>query len=143
MFTESEKLWGKVTLKRAKEILAQDNVQVMDCSRSWNTYGEFLFIDIVANDTNAFGINYTNTYTLWGLGMHDEREKWIDYFNIESCSISKEGKPWTKVKVFEAIKDSQHREYHIEQTERGELFELLADIGDDDGVRVIFEDFDI
>lgn len=79
---------------------------------------------------------------LWGLGDHGEREKWIDYFNLDTGqSFMYEAKePLDKQKVLKQIEEDLKQKYEVEQTERGKLFELLSDIGDDDGASVMLDD---
>jgi len=137
LFTDDENLFDKITFKRAKEIIQREDVLVYSSEISHNTYGEFLFITFI----------YKNSiFVIHGLGEHSERERWIDNFNINTgqeynirntIPIDKGG---VLKQINERAKLKKH--YTYEQSYRGELYDILADIGDEDGAASILADYD-
>ena len=140
LFTEDEKLFQRVSYERALEIINRDDTIILSCEISHNTYGEFLFIYFRYQDTFL---------CIYGLGEHTYRERWVDTFsiydsNIEDfeggMSLDKEEvikQIHERTKVKERYKDIEQ----IEQTELGFMYDLLADIGDEDGAAVIIDDY--
>ena len=129
LFTKDEDSFDRVSIKRAKEIIRRDDVTVHSCGDGQNNYGSFLFIYICYKGS---------TFALWGLGEHIEREKWIDHFFVDSASDTKK-EVIDKEEVLKTI-DEKNVKVEIEQSPRGEMFEMLADLFDDDGVSIMFED---
>jgi len=137
LFTENEDLWDRISLERGIEIINKEDVVVYSCELSRNYYGEFLFLTIKYED---------DIINMWGLGEHSYREKWIDYFNIDRG----DGREITgKVPLDIAIIMNQiierkelGKSYTLKQSRKGELYELLADIGDEDGAASMMDDYE-
>ncbi len=143
-FTENEKLRWRVDGNRFEEILTDENTQIHTINESSNTFGEFLFVT-----TSRPGLQGRICMTFYGNGFHEYRERWLidDWFwhqaiahtNLLKEKIPKDDAQEMLQKHWESIKS------HIRldtQTERGRLFEMLADLTDDDGALAEFQDFD-
>jgi len=143
-FTEGEKLRWRVDQDRFKEILNDETTQIHNITESTNTFGEFLFVT-----TSRPGYQGRICMTFYGNGFHEYRERWLinEWFWYQATAkpdLLREQIPkdeaqemlqghWDKIKP------------HIRldtQTERGFLFETLADLTDDDGALAEFQDFE-
>ena len=135
LFTGDEQLFEKVTFDRALEIINNEEVSVLECNTSHNNYGEFLFIYIKYQDT---------VICMYGLGEHIYRERWVDNFSLYGSDLRYFDKQLlNKEEVIKQIHERtklKERYKDIKQTESGRLYDILADIGDEDGATVIMED---
>ena len=141
-FTESEILFFRVTHKRFLEILQDQKCKIHTVIESGNTFGDFLFVT-VSRENNGRQM----MVTFYGLGFHEYRDRWFidewhwyqSFSNSESCEgeISKDD----AVRQVEARKDeiSPFAE-KANQSQAGHLFEMLADLTDDDGAIADFDD---
>jgi hypothetical protein len=140
--TEQEALYWRVTDQRFRALLEQDETLIHRIENSSNNYGEFLFVTASRpRDQGRFAM------TFYGLGYHEHRERWIvgEWFwyqaNFNSNLIQEQ---ITKAEAEEMI---QKRRESIApdlgegtQTEYGQLFEMLADMTDEDGTLAEIED---
>jgi hypothetical protein len=137
LFTDDENLFDKITLKRAKEIIQREDVLVHSSEISFNTYGEFLFITFTYEE---------KIFVIYGLGEHCERERWVGDFNINTGQEYdiRDTSPIDKDEVLKQINERAKlkKYYTYEQSFRGELYDILADIGDEDGAASILSDYD-
>jgi hypothetical protein len=141
-FTESEILYFRVTHKRFLDILLDQKSKIHTVIESGNTFGDFLFVT-VNRESNGRQL----MVTFYGLGFHEYRDRWFIYewhwyqsfSNSESCEgeINKD----EAVKQVEARKDeiSPYAE-KTKQPEAGYMFEMLADLTEDDGAIADFDD---
>jgi len=143
-FTEQEKLRWRVDSNRFEEILSDERTQIHTIAESSNTFGEFLFVT-----TSRSGHQGRICMTFYGHGFHEYRERWLidEWFwyqatahtDLLSEKIPKGGAKerlqghWDKIKPHVRLDT---------QTERGRLFEMLADLTDDDGALAEFQDFE-
>ena len=143
-FIEQEKLRWRVNQERFEEILTDENTQIHTITESSNTFGEFIFVT-----TSRPGQQGRICMTFYGNGFHEYRERWLidDWFWYQATAhtdMLKEQIPKDEAQEilqehWESIKP------HIRldtQTERGFLFETLADLTDDDGALADFQDFE-
>jgi hypothetical protein len=137
LFTDDENLFDKISLKRAKEIIQRNDTLVHSSEISFNTYGEFLFIIFKYKES---------IFVMYGLGEHCERERWVEDFNIDTGQeYNIRGTvPIAKSEVLNQINERAKlkKYYTYEQSFRGELYDILADIGDEDGAASILSDYD-
>jgi hypothetical protein len=134
-FSEREQLFDRVSRQRFRAIFDDEATDVHRVELAHNSFGEFLFI----TTSRALGPGRLPV-TFYGLGYHEQRERWLvgEWFfyhanphpSTTACSIAKE----------EAREILDRREAEIaayaaedQQTERGRLFEMLADLIDEDG----------
>jgi len=142
--TEKEKLNWRVNQGRFEEILKDDQTVILEIKASNNNYGEFLFV--TASRPGDHGRIYM---TFYGLGFHEYRERWITdqwYWYKTSPNPDHFQKKIKKEEAEEII--CQYRETILNdvrldtQTERGRLFEFMADLTDEDGALAEFEDIE-
>jgi hypothetical protein len=132
--TDEEVTRFRVTGERLKEILASQNTIPHNLKLSTNAFGEFLFL------TTSRGIGQQRIYmTFYGLGYHKYRERWIseEWFWYQSNESAVDFS--SPISGEEVIEQLEQRLTEISpnfdedtQTERGRIFEHLADLFDDD-----------
>ena len=143
-FTEHEQLWDRISHKRFLSILEDDQTTIHKIETDSNTFGEFQFV----TTSRASGERHTYI-TFWGLGFHDYRERWItDYWRWYESDAYRVTADQT-LTPDEAKVRIQEREAeiaaHIDrepQSERGKLFEMLADLTDEDGAWAELDDLE-
>lgn len=142
--TEQEKLRWRVDQNRFEEILKDENTKIHTIKESSNMLGEFLFV------TTSRPVRQDRIcITFYGSGFHEYRERWLidEWFWYQATAhtdllreqIPKEEAQEMLQHHWESIKP------HIRldtQTERGRLFEMLADLTDDDGALAEFQDLE-
>ena len=140
--TEQEALYWRVTDQRFRALLEQDETLIHRIENSSNNFGEFLFVT-----ASRPGNQGRLAMTFYGLGYHEHRERWIagEWFWYQanfSPELMRE-----QIKKEEANDLIQQRRDSIAsylgedaQTEYGQLFEMLADLTDEDGALAEIED---
>lgn len=144
--TEREKLWDKVSHKRFVEILNQDDIEVTGINEDYNDYGEFMFVSL----TNFSSIRYgaPETIVFYGLGYHENADKYlVDTWEFYDSSSDKNPRKMNKSSAISKI-NSRKREIEQEakdykQGERGQMFDLLSEMSDDDGATTFMDDLGI
>lgn len=142
--TEKEHLYWRVNQERFKTILDDGQTIIHKIMESNNDFGEFMFVT-----ASRPGDKGRIAMTFYGLGYHEYRERWLTdewfWYQTEFQPEMLE-KPLDKV---EAEKLIQQRREQIapeiplyDQTERGQFFEMLADLTDEDGALAEMEDLD-
>ena len=140
--TEQERLWDRVSHERFLEILSDPKTQVHALEESHNNYGEYLFVTL-----SRPGGKQRVFLTFYGLGYHEYRERWVyqEWYWYESVrGAGLEQKRVSRQDARQQI-DERHRECQASaerdtQTNRGRIFELLADLTDEDGAYTEMED---
>lgn len=141
-FTEQEKLWDRIGGERFNALIEDEASTIHQIGIDANNYGEFAFVT-VSRETGG----QRTLITFWGLGYHEHRERWItDHWR------------WHRANQFPAILEQrlsleeaqelleQRRAeivpYVTEETQsaRAKLFEMLADLTDEDGAYIELED---
>ena len=142
--TEQEHFDWRVSNNRFMEIIDNEHTTIHTIKESSNNYGEFLFVTVSrAAEQGQIGM------TFYGLGFHEYRERWFtdEWFwhqantvpDMLQQQIPKEESEKLLKQRLESIAP------HIQtdtQTERGRLFEILADLTDEDGALAEIEDLD-
>jgi hypothetical protein len=140
--TEEEVSRWRISDKKLNEILASPNTTVNTIKTDSNNYGEFLFL------TASRGIGKERIcMTFWGLGFHRYRERWITqewFWYQTSTSFVDSKEELTREEAQERLKNrrkdiSYYKKDH-EQSKLGRLFELLADLMDDDAALAEMQD---
>jgi hypothetical protein len=140
--TEQEALFWRVTDQRFLSLLGQDEPLIHRIENSSNNFGEFLFVT-----PSRPGCQSRIAMTFYGLGYHEHRERWIadEWFWYQS-NLSPElmREQIEKEKANELIQKRRDRiATHLGEdvrTEYGQLFEMLADLTDEDGALAEIED---
>ena len=141
-FTEKEKLWDQIGDRRMRAILEDAGTTIHKIEVDSNSYGEFAFVT-VSREVDG----QRSMVTLWGLGYHEYRERWIaDHWRWY------QGNPFPAIlaqqMTLEEAQDMLERRrqeiapYLADETQspRGRLYELLADMTDEDGALAELED---
>jgi hypothetical protein len=117
-----------------KDIISEKQTIIHKIESSANNFGEFMFVT-----TSRSGEQGRIFMTFYGLGYHKYRERWLtkEWFWYQTVPHPDIQNP--KVELEEATKilnirlDQIAPETHLDtQTARGYLFELLADLKDED-----------
>jgi len=142
-FTENECLYWRVNQERFEAILQDEQTFIHEIKESSNSYGEFLFVTTSRpSDQGRVGMSF------YGLGHHDYRERWFTkewYWYQTNIHPNRVGEQIPKEEATELLRQRLEdiRPYIQEpdtQTERGKLFELLADLTDEDGALAEMQD---
>jgi hypothetical protein len=143
VFTEREALFDTVTDERFMAFLQDEQTVIHSANMSSNTFGEFMFVTMSRSVEEA-----KQAVTFWGLGFHDYRERWIaSNWNWYETRLWRELAEVSLPKD-EVIQLLEERRKEIapyvnqtQQSRQGMLFELLADMTDEDGALSDLEDF--
>lgn len=132
-FTERERLYDRISEQRFQAILADESTQIHELQVSTNTFGEFLFVTVSRPHEQQW-----QSITFYGLGYHEYRERWI----ADTWSWYETARDLTKIALNRdtALRQIAERRADIapyltntQQSQRGKLYELLADLTDEDG----------
>lgn len=138
--TERERLRDRVSHARFLEILDEPRTKVHRVEESLNNYGEYLFVTV-----SRPGAEKRMLMTFWGLGYHEYREHWIMdewYWYQAMRELEKESVPREIARELIEERRRTIQAYGLEntQTRRGQVFEMLADLTDEDGAYTELED---
>lgn len=129
----------ELTTHELIELINNDNIVVNRCSKSYNSYGGFLFIGLYNDRTG-------DSYTYYGAGYHEYYEiymidKWVSYRSIddETLRMSK-GAVLHQIEM--SINDVSKQQLSLQPpSAKATLYSELVDaIGDEDAVLVQMED---
>jgi hypothetical protein len=141
-FTGREQLWDRITDDRFNSIIADEQTQIHQIELSSNNYGEFLFVA-----TSRGAGDRRVSVTFFGLGYHDYRERWIadEWFWYRANEFPELLKRQVRKEEAQEVLRQRRAEiasYTGQQTQskRGKLFEMVADLTDDDGAISEMED---
>jgi hypothetical protein len=143
-FTEPESLSWRVKQERFQEILEDDLTVIHTIQPSSNDYGEFLFVT-----TSRPGDKERIAMTFYGLGYHEYPERWVteEWFWYQSSLTPEQRR---SILEKEAARDliQEYSESILPsigkntQSNFGRMFEMLADLNDEDGALAEIEDLD-
>ena len=143
--SEDEIAWWRVSDEKLKEILANPNTTTHLIELASNAYGEFLFL------TTSRGTGQQRIcMTFYGLGYHVYREHWIakEWFWHQTPANLVEIQ--NQISGEEVTERLEQRSAQISpslgkdtQTARGQMFEQLADLTDDDAALAEMQDLDL
>lgn len=142
--TEHEQLFDRVSHNRLLEFLDDETTTVHRVEESTNSYGEFLFVTV-----SKPGSAHKLCVTFYGLGFHEHRERWLidewSWYHANALPDTlKQYVPKDDAKALVQERLEQIRPYATQQTQsaRGKLFEMLADLTDENGALAELEDLD-
>lgn len=140
-FTEREKLYDNISHARLMALLMQPDVDIHEVKEDSNSFGEYLFVTVSCRSEHP-----KKLYTFWGLGYHEYRERWI----VESWQWYESHQNPSKKAVLhkeEAITQIKDRGAFVranaaptQQSRQAQLYELMADLTDEDGALSELED---
>ena len=141
-FTERERLFDKVSHERFLEILDDPKTKVHRIEESTNSFGEYLFVTV-----SRPGANKRIFMTFYGLGYHEYRERWITdewnwYQSVRGGELEHENIPRqaAKQQIEERYREVKAYAQQDTQTRQGQLFEMIADLTDEDGALAEMQD---
>jgi hypothetical protein len=141
-FTEREDLFKRLSDRRFRQILADEQTLVHEISESYNNYGEFLFVN-VSRPTPAGRLSVS----LYGLGYHEYRERWYTdewhwyRANNHAEQLEKTVNKADAERLIEERRATIAPYIHPQpRSGRARLFELLAELTDEDGAYIELED---
>lgn len=141
-FTRNEELFDLIGDQRFRALLADEETNIHHIALSGNTYGEFLFVTV-----SRPAASQRLAMTFWGLGYHDYRERWFtDEWRWYQTQLDKDKAELVMSKDEAlALLDERLDEIAVyaassSQSRRGQLFEMMADLTDDDGAWADIED---
>jgi hypothetical protein len=135
---------------RFQALLEDEHTLVHRIEFSANNYGEFLFLTLSLPEQTSQPVGErASAVTFWGLGYHEYRERWIttEWFWYQAFSRPELLEQTVDKATARQMLEEQRE--HIRssagyppQSERGQLFEMLADLTDEDGALAELEDLD-
>ena len=141
-FNKQEKLWGRMSDSRFRGLLADKETTIHQVQPDSNSFGTFLFVTV--SRPGEGGPQYLSFY---GMGFHEFRERWITqewawfqahpFAETQTQKLSREEAEELLQARREAIAPYVREDT---QTSRGRLYELIADISDEDGALAEMED---
>src|SRR5688572_15831534 len=140
--TYHEELFDRVLHQRFIDILSEQTTTIHQISVDNNQFGEFLFVTLSRPSKLQPAL-----VTFWGLGFHEYRERWLtqewNWYSANHFPKTLE----QRLTHEEALQLIQARRDEIaphlgdtQQSGRGKLFEMLADMFDEDDALAEFED---
>ena len=141
-FTENEQLFSRVSDSRFRELVFSPQTTIHTARIDGNNYGEFVFVTVSRPNGDR-----KDVYTFWGLGMHEPRDRWLigEWFYHRANQFPATLKRRiSQIEVEDLLRERQadiapYAEKH-EQSRRGQMFEDLAELADDDGIMSEMED---
>jgi len=141
-FTEQEQLYNHLTTGRFEALLSDPQTRIHQAQLSSNDYGEFLFVTVSREAENE-----RTLLTFYGYGYHDYRERWITetWSWYQSRPHGAEDDDQLTVEEVRTILEERRAAIapylaNETQTKRGKLYEMIADLTDDDGAITDMED---
>jgi hypothetical protein len=142
-FSEHEQLFDRISDARFRELVERTDTTLHEASLSTNNYGEFLFVTVSWQSGQG-----REQVTFWGQGYHEYRERWIadvwywyrsERRDLEGMTIPREqfAEQLEERAAFVADYSDQDT-----QSQRGALFEFLADMTDEDGAVIDLEEYE-
>ena len=140
-FTKQERLSWRVNDERFRAIIDDNQTTVHTIRESSNNYGEFLFVTV-----SRMARQGRICMSFYGAGFHEYRERWLTewfWYQTHATPVIR-GRVIPKQEAGEILR--QRREAispyigQDTQSERGKLFEELADLTDDDAAYVELKD---
>lgn len=142
--SEKERLFDRINYQRLLEFLESDTTVVHRMEESYNDYGEFLFVTV-----SRPGQQQRVWMTFYGAGYHEYRERWVtdEWFWYRSSPFpSDQQEPIAREEAIERVRERlesiRPENSQRGQTRRGQLFEMLADLTDEDGAYTEMQDLD-
>lgn len=139
--TKNERLYDRIPDSRFKALIFHPQSTIHEVKIDSNNYGEFLFMTA----SRAKG-NSREVLTFWGLGLHEYRDRIIqeEWFYYRSHPVPDKMKQQISADEVQSLISERRREIAQDkqdgQSSMGALFELIADLTDDDGALAELDD---
>ena len=138
--TQEELSNAKISDDRFMDLVSRRDVDVYKIQLSENDYGEYLFVTLKRRKQEK-----SRPLTFYGLGYHEHRERWISSvweFYETHLDLGQ-----TAMRKVEAIEQLLERRLYVvsnvtptKQSPQAQLYELYADLTDDDAALTELED---
>lgn len=144
-FTEKERLYDRIRDARFLALLHDEQTTVHQVAVDTNSFGEYLFVTLgrPGADTQRLLV------TFFGLGYHEQRERWITedwgwYTTTPMQGKNDEAIPKAEAEHLVQERRAQIAPYisDIQPSKRAQLFALFADLTDEDGAYSEIEDLE-
>lgn len=141
-FSENEKLFDRLSDKRFRRFLFDSATTIHKVGVDSNNYGEFLFVTM-----SRAKVQGRELITCFGYGYHEYRDRWFSdewHWYQSNSHSSLTNRTLTPEEAKERLDERQReiapqvQQHH--QSRQGQLFELFADLADDDGIIAEMED---
>jgi hypothetical protein len=141
-FSEQEELFERISHERFTSILTDERTAVHSIEVSTNNYGEFLFVTMSrpTGDDRKF-------LTFWGAGYHESRERWLTnewrWYETQQFlhQIPQKIAPAdAQALIQERLDEIAPYVTPHQPSKRAQLFEMLAELTDEDGAFSELED---
>jgi hypothetical protein len=140
-FTEREQLYDRVSHERFMALVMQPDVEVHEIQEASNSFGAYLFVTLSCRSEHP-----RKLLTFWGIGYHEYRERWImdswqwyeSYRKSETLPVIAKDEAYTQIKDREVFVRANVTP--SQPSRRAQLYELLADLTDEDGALTELED---
>lgn len=143
-FTEGEQLFDRVSNKRFKALMEDERTTIHKVELSSNSYGEFLFVTASRPAGQGRGV-----VVFWGYGFHEYRERWLihEWFMYETPTYQETLEQTLSHEEAQELIEQRLKEIApflsgTRQSERGRIFEMLADLTDEDGALADLEEME-
>lgn len=141
-FTEQEKLWDRIGDERFRALIEDEGTIIHKIDIDANNYGEFAFVSVSREMDGQRSL-----VTFWGMGFHEMRERWISdhwrwYRGNQFPAILEQQMTLEEAQELLEQRRAEIAPYVTEETQtaRARLYEILADITDEDGAQIELED---
>jgi hypothetical protein len=141
--SDAERLDERISHGRLLGVLGRQDVVVHTVKDDHNAFGEFLFVTVSRKAANPKAI------TFYGLGYHEYRERWLveDWRFFERGLLNPTGlEVMSKAEALKIIAEhaAEVRSQAKPEGRSGQalLYELLAEMGDEDSALADMEDMD-
>lgn len=143
-FAEYEVRSSVLSHSRFLALVADPTYIVHQAKVDANSYGEFLFVTVSKPDKTE----RKDGVTFFGLGLHEYRDRYYTrewHFYATSLEQKWREESLTRTELQTILKERQveiNRDVSLhQQSKRGQMFEMIADLTDDDGAITELEDF--
>lgn len=133
-FTERERLFDRVSDARFRQLVSDQRTTIHRLVISGNNYGEFVFV--TASRPSGAG---RECICFWGMGYHEYRERWLadEWFFYRADpfpEVMRQVLPKADLGKLLQARREEIAPYvgQTRQSRRGQLFEMLADMADED-----------
>jgi hypothetical protein len=134
-FDENEKLFSRVSDARFRELVFDTKTTIHTAKIDYNNYGEFVFITVSRLKGQG-----RESICFWGEGYHEPRDRWLSgewFWHPANQFPATVKQKVSRTEVEDILSERQadiapYAKKH-EQSRRGQMFEDLAMLTDDDG----------
>jgi hypothetical protein len=141
-FSEHEKLWDRISDARFRSLIEDEATTIHKIDVDSNNYGEFAFVTVSREVDGQRSI-----VTMWGLGFHEYRERWIAdhwrwYKGNQFAAILAQQMTLEEAQEILEQRRQEIAPYvsEVSQSSQAKLYELLAEMTDEDGALAELED---